>query len=419
MAANTGENRSVHAKASAFMERLRSSFAACKRALFGLTTPEEAIADIKQAERDCERVISALDSIAQSAVNVFQSLAQQKFDRGLDYREFRFDQQLPYEADLPDWLKTLCIILAAFIGEGTLAGFMMALEGHMGIVAGLAYGYTFSAINIILGVACGFLCVRYMGYRSGSQTPSPRDPWVRWTARIGFVFFITLITLLVFSATRTRAMGGHIGIFNFQELGFFAAFNDGIAIAIGALGVLGSIISIYEGTRGFSDMVPGYTEMRKKAHQYIDEEAFLTKESYLDDADDEFENGEADYLEIWEQAKESIYQEKQARLGLLEQWLAHNNEVEKLKADTRVFALNRTRVEGKRVQANLKEFDAYLLPLDELNTTAGPVQSGHSQSDVLNRLAQAHRRAIAAINSAYNEYLSFTPQFDEDTETGE
>lgn len=416
---NSRSQCSVSGKAAAKLDDARQSFAACQCALNNLTSFDNASTEFKQAKNSCMRATDALISIGQQAVDYFGSLTRQKFDRGRDYREFRFDQDLLFEAKLPDVLKTLCFVMAAIFGEGTAAGFMLALEGHMGVPQGLLYGYTFASVNIALGVACGFLCVRYMDYRSRSRTPALRDVWIRFIARFGGVFFIVLMIVLVYSATRTRAMGGHVGIFNFDEIGVFEAFNDGVAIAIAALGILGSVISIYEGVVGFSDITPSYSKMRKLAQHHIDEEALNTKEALLDDADTISEDAEDAYLSAEGEVKQCAEQDEQSCRALSEQWMAHNNKVANYKDKIRVFARERSSVEGRRIRANLASFDEYLLPLEDLPAVTTPIESEDSVINVLDELEQAHRCAIATISSAYSDYLSYTLDFDDDFEEGE
>jgi hypothetical protein len=194
-------------------------------------------------------------------------LAKQQFLRSLHWK---WNDYRPVSC--PDPLDTILLAVAFVCVEGAMAGSMMISGGQVGFIEGLAYGASFAALNVAVGIVAG-LVLRATFYKRNAKLESPFDRKVRRWGRIGFSACTGLLALLIFVAARTRAAGGHEGVFNFQDVSFLATFADGNGVQIIALGIVSSLLAVWKGATGLMDVRIGFSKALHEAVDAIDGQA--------------------------------------------------------------------------------------------------------------------------------------------------
>lgn len=227
--------------------------------------------------------------------------------------------------------------------------------------------------------------------------------------------------LMVFSAARVRALGGHGGLFSFEEVSLFETYNDGLAISITAIGVVSVIWAIREGYRGFSDL-PGFSEAYEQATTDIDEAA----EELVEDAIEGVEDISDDTLEEAEQALENATGGPEAlKAKLLKQARRiepHNDAVcaakeaadkaARKKSGIAAFILGR---KGQPAPPDLSAYDDLILPrIDDVIAELGNVGRADAAPirEAMHRLEMQTSSAIAEMRAALAAFRAEAPDLD-------
>ena len=407
-AKHTVRHRTVESLIASRLRDIRESFARCLRKAREIHTQNPTISKA-QAEQDARQAIESILSLAVSAETQLQHLIKQRIRYFRDYRKFKWEYKIDRDATIPDVAMTLSVLTPCLFAEGGIAGAMMALDGKMGLTSGLAYGLIFAALNISLAALAGFMFVRYLNFRVHAEYPEPKDRWVRGLARGGLTLSIALLILLIFAAARTRAIGTHAGIFDFSQVSFLQTFDDSITLLIVALGMMGTVLGLYEGANGFSDPEPGFTKARKQAEEEIDSAGMALSEEAIEQIEERCEDASADYEDYLAEVRDEADRLNGQFATVTECWIAHNNFVRNSKDEVRLFEHDRAQIEGKLPRAlDLEAFDKLLLPLEKLaHLERTPIEHDEQpSSSVLSRLAMERDQAISRVRAAHLGFLS-------------
>ena len=402
-------------KAAELLEQCRESEAAYQLRLREIEAARPAAA-LPIEERIAEAG-QHMGQVVQDTGLQFQRLADVQRERYRGYRLFQVMKNIWRPAALPDPLMTAFLAMICILAEGAMAGALMISDGKMDIMTGFAYGLSFAAINIIVGLVIGYFPLRYVGYNADALNASMKDCLIRLFSWAGLGALLSLLALLIFSAARVRATGAHHGIFDFSTVGFFGTFNDALSLAIIALGIMGSIIAIYKGYQGIHDPVPGYTDVRKRAEEQIrdasfdlHEEALVRIDAVYDDAAESLE----DCLMAHKDAQTRYTQDIKA---LNEQIAAHNNFVRKCQDELRLYADDNAQTHAFidqappiRDQLNIYAFETLLVegPLDLPRSHTALIETGTTH---LNRLTAVRDKAISEITATYHAFEAGAPDF--------
>lgn len=390
--------------------------------------------DIRQLEHEAappsvpeldRQVEQAFETIRKTTENAQAALAKLSVRRQAKAQYFRFLAWLngiTRNIITPDPYNTVFIVMVFWLLEGLLTGTMMIAEGRMGIVIGFAYGLVFALVNVIVAVLTGFYALRYMTYRAKSPEPEDNDRLIRRVALGGFAFAILILLVLIFSAARVRALGTHHGIFDFETVGFFQTFDDGIAIIIIVIGIASSFIGIIKGYGGFADPVPGLSQAKRDAEDGINEQAQDIVEDYsglIEDAvesvAERVEDSLEDISEITANRRERFSQASAAVD-------AHNNDIQQAKGDLSAKHNLRVRIKeeltGKRCACpplDLSGLDALLIDPPSLNLLDKSPDMSADIERLRGRILdlEAFRdQAIIQIKTAHAEFLASAPDLD-------
>lgn len=131
----------------------------------------EARAAYVSAE-DHERMVRMLDASAEEVAAVqarviagLERLGKRRKSAGHHFRVVQTTLGTLRTPNKPNVLKTLQLIVLFWMLETVLAGGVMIAGGKLDVAAGLAYAGIYALITVILGLALGFLALRYLNYR--------------------------------------------------------------------------------------------------------------------------------------------------------------------------------------------------------------------------------------------------------------
>lgn len=247
---------------------------------------------------------SCAETISQSAANSKVALAriEQKRASAADaYRLVQVSYRTIRKPRRPDLLKTAILVMAFWILETVAAAAVLSAEGSLDAPAAIGFAASFAAINILTGVATGFLPLRYLSYCephdvfADGEEKSRAAVVIRGFALVGTVAGLTAEALLIFSAARLRASGSH-SVWDFSEVGLWETYSDSLAIMITVIGVCSATFAIREGFCGIADPIPGYGEAYSEATSEIsdaaDDLAENAIESIYDVSDDALDRAE-------------------------------------------------------------------------------------------------------------------------------
>ena len=225
----------------------------------------------------------------------------------------------------PNIAASIFLIMAFWLAEGCITGAMMTLEGKMLVFAGFTYGLIFAGINVLVGLLTGFLALRPA--IAGLQRPDKHGLdylglFVSWA---GVAIGICALAVLIFSAARVRALGGHHEIFSFEHVSLLGTFNDAITLMIVVLGIASSLISIREGFSGFTDPVPGLSEAAKSASERINDQVDEGTEAALDQIADQVDD-------LIEEAEDALEDSKKEIAAYEKAVLSANQSIRELNA---------------------------------------------------------------------------------------
>lgn len=377
-----------------------------------------------------------LAAIAKQASDRLKSFADRRVAAGDLFRLMQTTYGV-YRAPLqPDLLKTLQVITFFWMLETVMAGGVMISGGKMDVVAGFAYGAIFALVNIILGVLTGFLGLRFLGYRHpqdvlGAHTDvgvSPR--FIRRLAAVGTGVGLAGEAVLVFSAARLRALGTHDGVFDFSEVGFWATYDDSLAIVITVIGVCSAVLAIREGYSGLADPIPGYGEAYDQATATIEVAADEAVEDAIEDIETASNNGLDEADKALTAATDRPRAAEAALLEIAADIDAHNDDVVTAKDAEEARVRRKAGIDrfitGDAARdvppMDLSAYDALILPrIEQLladcreaaNTEVEPIRSG------IAKLEAAHSAALADIRAAHADFLTNAPNLDALFEEGD
>ena len=288
------------------LAELRAKASDIKAALREVSaTPGEpaSLENIPPALKVCCEHLEA--SLAQTQ-DALAKLAGRRMAAGDAFRLMQASHSAYRLPKTPDWLNTVSLAAVAWSLEGAAAGAALVSEGRMDVPAGLAYGLIFALVNIILGLLIGYLPLRYLSYRSpldlsasdGDARPDRRASLIRKLSAFGLTAGLVTEAVLIFGAARLRALGSHEGVFDFSDVGFWATFDDSLAIIIAVIGVCSVTLAVLKGFSGIDDPIPGFQDAYRQATADVDEAA----EEIADQAEDEIRDRSDAALEAAEGA---------------------------------------------------------------------------------------------------------------------
>lgn len=396
----------------------------------------EAMAGL-HSRAQSQPVVDALDacavhveSIASQTAIQLRRLAGKRVAAGDYFRLIQTTYRTIRTPAQPDMLRTLQVIVFFWMLETVMAGGVMISGGKMDVAAGFAYGMIFALVNIILGVLTGFLGLRYLGHRpiydifdaAGSARTSPSA--IRVTAIIGTALGVSGEAVLIFSAARLRALGTHEGVFDFTDVGFWATYDDSLAIVITVIGVCSAVLAIREGYGGIADPIPGYGAAYDQATTDIDAAADEVAEdaiAIIEDASDAaLETGE-DALAGGVDGPDGL---KTQLLEIARDIDAHNDAVRAAKEVAETASSRRASVDRfvgggaapKQPISDLSAYDALILP--RIDQIIAECSAANTADDVpiraaMSALEAACTRAFADIRAALADHHAGAPNLDE------
>ncbi len=328
---------------------------------------------------------------------------------------------------VPDRLNTLLLAMAFWLLEGGMAGAILISEGRMDVPAGLVYGLIFALVNIILGLLIGYLPLRYLAYRSpvdltASDSGAEQDRSARLIRRLsafGLGAGLAMEAVLIFGAARLRALGTHTGVFDFSETGFWATFNDSLAIIIAVIGTCSVVLAVLKGYSGLDDPIPGFAECHRQATADMDEAA----DSIADQADEAIEEACDTALGHAEDAladAQAATEDKAARIEDVARAIDRFNdnvrtaqEAAKARAqdNRRLASFVTGRKQAAPVQSGPDAYDALILPCID-QATEGLVTHSIAMSPIETEMAKlnANRaRCLAEIQAALTAFRASAP----------
>lgn len=234
--------------------------------------------------RCTERKKSLQDSASATCVNLDQLLIS-RTEAELACQQAKYEHELTREPHRPDVFVTLCITFILLLVEGILTAAILAAEGKMGPTEAIVIGAIFAFTNVAVGQVAGYFGLRNALFR---KRPELDQDEVQRRRRFGWPFLLSclgLLAALIFAAARVRATGSHTGIFDFSVVSVWATFDDAIALAILAIGLVWSVLNLWKGAVGYDDSVPGYSDAWKKAER-LDMEAENAADAGLDHLDE-------------------------------------------------------------------------------------------------------------------------------------
>ena len=389
---------------------LRSHRASLLNRINTLSPPEETDQSLEETTRACEAEIKHSAEVA--CVMLLNVLFKARTVACRELRYFRLINEIHHTAASPVIINTLLIIGPLMSIEGIAMGITMMANGDLNPVPAVGYGLVFSAVNVALAVSAGFFCTRYLTYRVHSKYPEARDEKIRKLARYGLAAHLGILALLVFSTLRVRATGSHEGIFHFGEVGFLATFDNGFTLAILGISFLSTVIGVYEGRKGFSDIVPEYTEVQRRAEIIIDDQAEALVDDTMESLEDHAQSAGDDVLDRVEEREESLNGFNDALNAIHGEIVQYNNQVLSAKDEARVYAVEQSEIDAlPPCTSKLDAFDALLLTTEILPQT---LDTGHPLSGdaLVGRLNRARSEASAQVLAAHAEFLTRKPELE-------
>ena len=263
----------------------------------------------------------------------------------------------------PNIAASIFLIMAFWLAEGCITGAMMTLEGKMLVFEGFTYGLIFAGINVLVGLLTGFLSLRPAIARLQRPDKHGLDYLGLFVSWSGVAIGICALAVLIFSAARVRALGGHHEIFSFEHVSLLGTFDDAITLMIVVLGIASSLISIREGFSGFTDPVPGLSEAAKSASERINDQVDEGTEAALDQIADQFDD-------LIEEAEDALEDSKKEIAAYEKAVLSANQSIRELNAfidrARREVVLQFETRQGLEEQITLRAPPDHLRPSEDL-----------------------------------------------------
>ncbi len=387
----------------------RSSTLGCRVEDFNSSRPDTAMAEIKFEAKVAE------DAIAQAARNACERLVSIRETRWRAYQELRLMQWI-YNTKrrpvLPDRLKNGYLVGMFGLAEGLGAGALMAADGKMAPEIGIAYGLAFAGTNLMMAGLAGFIA-RYFHYRTMPGALDPDGRPMRIAAWTGFAATTCFLLLLLFSAARTRATGSHNEIFDFGSVSFLATFNDSLAVALIALGVVGSVIGAIKGYSGIYDKYPGFLQAQQAAQDRSDAVADEIVDSCLDTINSTYEKFERIFRTHSKAAIREAKRYNRKLRALTKSILRHNKKIDQAQARFQAYhstlQLGAARVTGEATYLE-SPFDDTDFDKERIDTSAleghTPIALNGGGSDLLTRLRIGRDEALGLLQEAYLRFMT-------------
>ena len=275
---------------------MKSTFAAEQEALFeeAATSHEEVHAQIREVkygipEMPTDGLESRIETIANEVKNVSEHHAN-KLKGAMrlthtkvrtSYRDFKGKAgnilRAAKKIDIHQTINlcALCIALETLMGT-----VVYVADGTFGPVMALGYNFTFATINVLLALLIGYLPIRWINIVYHETFNVKNVKIIAW---IGLFISSAFLTLMVFTATRVRAINNagenDFGFFDFSSVTIADTFDSGYALGILAISIIGAAIGILKGATGIEDFIVGFT-----ARQDTVDAAALKGEDYASDA---------------------------------------------------------------------------------------------------------------------------------------
>ncbi len=370
----------------------------------------------------------ATSAIAETAAEMVRGLDQLRGHRIAAFTHFRNMQSIHgtiRPAIVPDVVFTIFFVIIGFFVEGAAAGAMMSIDGKTGVLPGLAYGLAFAGVNVALAMATGFVA-RWLNHRA---MPGPYDPVgrpKRLAAAAGVAVGIGILCVLIFAAMRTRALGTHSGVFQFEQVGFWQSFDDSIALAILALGLVASFIGFAKGYGGLFDPIPGYGHAQLAAEQGSDEKADELAEDGADVIEDIAERITGQIEDHCRTAAKRQKRRIKTHRKLLKATHRHNNSVERLRTDYHSYCRQvhsgASYVAGGDTSGEVplgdEDFDRERIDPGALSAPAADALPEQPEM-LLSGLDAARESALARITAAHVRFKAEAPSFITQTQGGQ
>ena len=389
-----------------------------------------------QSGTSSERVVAALeasaaqiDSTAAQTQTTLSRLAVKRIATGDVFRLMQTTYQTLRIPKRPDLLRTLQVITFFWMLETVMAGGVLVSGGRMDVAGGFAFGAIFALTNIIIGVLTGFLGLRYLNHRqpydifgTEEEAKTAFNP-IRLTAKIGTGAGVCAEAVLIFSAARLRALGSHEGVFNFEEVGFWATYNDSLALVITAIGVCSAVLAVREGYNGISDAIPGYGAAYDQATSKIDGAADELAEDAIVLIEDAVDAALREAEPALDDATDGPAGFEAALLRIARDIDAHNDAVRAAKEVEETAARKKAGIDRfitgdalrKLPPLDLSAYTALILPpVDEELSQCR--QAGQSDAEpirtTISHLEAARTRALADIHVNLADYHASAPNLD-------
>jgi len=352
-----------------------------------------------------------------------ETLIEQREKRAEQLRWLQWSHDVMRPAKNPDLLDVALAAMGMTLVEGALAAGTMAADGKLDVAQAITYGGLFASVNVAVGLCGGFFGLRYMFYKLRSPMPEVGDGKRRIAGSDGFITSIAGLALLMFTGARTRATGSHKNIFSFDEIGFWATFNDSFAILLIAIGGVSSLLALWKGFSAILDPCPELTEARRNAEDGINqqvEKAAADVEAQCVSCAESFIDEAKKALFDFDSAENNKISNHSAHSDAVRE---HNNKVEEYKlALTTVHADGQearswiTRKPSENADAlALNDFDALKMNLigkEALEVDSGLLQQITRLRELLHEVRAAQDTALASIHEAEGDYHASAPNLD-------
>ena len=404
-------------KRARLQKKIQESQDKVREVVEGLSGPPQP-SGLEQLRANLTSVLPHLENIRRHHAALIE-LAKQLSDEAHEYlRLLQLQTGALRPVNRPDLTQTVSLVVIFWLLEALLTGAMMIAEGKMLVMEGFAYGLIFAGINVIVGLLTGYLALQpALAYinapdKTGGHIVSMALGWL--ATSVGML----VLTLLIFSAARVRALGGHEHIFDFAQVSALGTFDDAIAILIVVLGAASSIIAIREGYCGLVDPIPGLSKAAKQAGDDITNQVEEGTDAALEqiaDLCDELIDEAEEALEAHGDATEAYRTE---RLDANKKIRTHNTLIDTSKRQMLVYAKVQQSIEQKITRRSPSDSDAvsddlfddlkvFELTVPELHQPM--TQDVRALREAINSLAAKRLEVEAAIEANRSAFFAVSP----------
>lgn len=350
----------------------------------------------ERAENKCRTSIKSMSLLATSHEHTLKGFADKSHKQHQALRKAQVDSGHYRSPRRPDRMLTFASLMVSAACEGTMIAINTVVDGNGDLLTGFALGMLSGFLTVTNGCACGFSS-RWFGYGLSKTTANSGAAFKRSFSKAVCLATAGLGFLIIFAAARTRSNGGsHHDIFNFQHIGFFETFNDGLNLMTFSLGLLGFGFAAWKGRHGFCDPVP---ELAEIANLKLDDIDIDARDSTLD--------AQEDVDQLRESAQNALlvsspFEDDENAIN--DRMIALSTSVETAKQSVKLFARKEYEAECfiHGVDVGMPNFDysAFDAVLENLEV---PPRTYPNQ-DLFDAITAAHSCAIASITQSYADY---------------